>query len=68
MAAPRVLVMVVLAGALQAVGAALSPPERSYNILMLLPVSSKSHRNVFMPLATALTQRGHRVNSMNFYL
>ncbi|KAA0184509.1 hypothetical protein HAZT_HAZT005991 [Hyalella azteca] len=61
----RVLVLVVLAGALQAVGAALPPPERSYNILMLLPVSSKSHRNVFMPLAKALTQRGHKVTMLS---
>ncbi|KAK8724713.1 hypothetical protein OTU49_011232 [Cherax quadricarinatus] len=39
----------------------LSPPERSYKILMLLPVSSKSHRNVFMPLAEALADRGHKI-------
>ncbi|KAA0184510.1 hypothetical protein HAZT_HAZT005992 [Hyalella azteca] len=65
MAGLRVLVLVVLAGALQAVGAALPPPERSYNILMLLPVSSKSHRNVFMPLAKALTQRGHKITMLS---
>ncbi|KAK8724695.1 hypothetical protein OTU49_011227 [Cherax quadricarinatus] len=39
----------------------LSPPERSYKILMLLPVSSKSHKNVFMPLAEALADRGHKI-------
>ncbi|XP_069959565.1 UDP-glycosyltransferase UGT5-like isoform X1 [Cherax quadricarinatus] len=39
----------------------LSPPERSYKILMLLPVSSRSHRNVFMPLAEALADRGHKI-------
>lgn len=39
----------------------LPPPERSYNILMLLPVGSKSHRNVFMPMAEALADRGHKV-------
>lgn len=47
--------------ALVATTAALPPPERSYKILMLLPTSSISHRNVFMPLATALTERGHKV-------
>ncbi|XP_064113058.1 UDP-glycosyltransferase UGT5-like [Macrobrachium nipponense] len=39
----------------------LAPPERSYKILMLLPASSKSHRNVFMPLAEALADRGHQI-------
>ena len=41
---------------------ALPPPERSYKILMLLPISSRSQRNVFMPLANALADRGHEVN------
>ncbi|XP_018013129.1 UDP-glycosyltransferase UGT5-like [Hyalella azteca] len=44
---------------------ALEAPERSYDILMLLPCASKSHRNVFMPLATALTQRGHKVTMLS---
>lgn len=39
----------------------LPPPEASYKILMLLPVSSKSHRNVFMPVAEALAKRGHKI-------
>ncbi|XP_069945347.1 UDP-glycosyltransferase UGT5 isoform X2 [Cherax quadricarinatus] len=39
----------------------LAAPERLYKILMLLPVSSKSHRNVFMPLAEALADRGHKI-------
>ncbi|CAL4124093.1 unnamed protein product, partial [Meganyctiphanes norvegica] len=39
----------------------LSPTEKSYKILMLLPVGSKSHRNVFLPLAEALAERGHKV-------
>ncbi|XP_045118669.1 UDP-glycosyltransferase UGT5-like [Portunus trituberculatus] len=39
----------------------LKPPEKSYKILMLLPMSSKSHRNVFMPLAEALANRGHKI-------
>ena len=45
-------------------------PPATYRVLMLLPVSSRSHRNVFMPLATALTERGHQVRldeSMGFY-
>ena len=45
----------------------LSPPERSYKILMLLPVSSRSHRNVFLPLAHALVDRGHQV-TINVFL
>lgn len=53
----------MLAAALM-VGAAgnLPPPERSYKILMLLPASSKSHKNVFMALAEALADRGHKVS------
>ena len=41
----------------------LPPPERSYKLLMLLPVSPKSHRNMFMALAEALVERGHKVGS-----
>ncbi|XP_047491391.1 UDP-glycosyltransferase UGT5-like [Penaeus chinensis] len=54
----------VLALALALTGVAwaeLAPPERSYKILMLLPVSSKSHRNVFLPVAEGLADRGHKV-------
>ncbi|KAG7164577.1 UDP-glucuronosyltransferase 3-like 2 [Homarus americanus] len=43
------------------VAEALPPPERSYNILMLLPLSTKSHRNVFLTLAEALAERGHQM-------
>ncbi|XP_069165915.1 UDP-glycosyltransferase UGT5 isoform X1 [Procambarus clarkii] len=39
----------------------LGPPERSYKILMLLPVATKSHGNVFFPLAEALADRGHEI-------
>ena len=42
----------------------LTPPERSYKILMLLPVSSKSHNNVFQPMAEAMADRGHKVNNV----
>lgn len=56
--------MLALALALMGVAwAELAPPERSYNILMLLPVSSKSHRNVFLPVAEALADRGHKVRT-----
>lgn len=58
----KVVTMCMLAVAL--VGSAtggLSPPQRSYKILMLLPVGSSSHRNVFMPLAEALADRGHKI-------
>ncbi|XP_063593604.1 UDP-glycosyltransferase UGT5-like [Penaeus indicus] len=54
----------VLALALALMGVAwaeLAPPERSYKILMLLPISSKSHRNVFLPVAEGLADRGHKV-------
>ncbi|XP_042858862.1 UDP-glycosyltransferase UGT5-like [Penaeus japonicus] len=39
----------------------LPPPERHYDILILLPMSSTSHRNIFMPVAEALAERGHKV-------
>ncbi|XP_064112827.1 UDP-glycosyltransferase UGT5-like isoform X2 [Macrobrachium nipponense] len=48
-------------------GADLLPPERSYKILMLLPIGSKSHRNVFIPLAEALADRGHKVDMLTSY-
>nr|XP_045586778.1 UDP-glucosyltransferase 2-like [Procambarus clarkii] len=52
----------VLVAAVAGVAAGeLAPPERAYKILMLLPVSSTSHRNVFMPLAEALADRGHEI-------
>ncbi|XP_042233281.1 UDP-glycosyltransferase UGT5-like [Homarus americanus] len=58
----KVATLCVLVAALtQGALGVLSPPERSYKILMLLPVSSKSHRNVFMPIAEALADRGHKV-------
>ncbi|KAG0730425.1 2-hydroxyacylsphingosine 1-beta-galactosyltransferase [Chionoecetes opilio] len=58
----QVVTLCVLAAALagQATGGLL-PPERPYKILMLLPVASKSHRNVFLPLAEALADRGHKI-------
>ncbi|XP_069180849.1 UDP-glucosyltransferase 2 [Procambarus clarkii] len=39
----------------------LASPERSYKILMLLPVSTNSHRTLFMCLAEALADRGHKI-------
>lgn len=39
----------------------LLPPERSYNILILVPVSARSHKNVFVAVAEALVERGHQV-------
>ncbi|XP_050729374.1 UDP-glycosyltransferase UGT5-like isoform X3 [Eriocheir sinensis] len=60
--AMKVMALCILAAALMR-GAAgdLTPPERSYKILMLLTSSSKSHKNVFMPFAEALADRGHKV-------
>ena len=43
--------------------ASLPAPERSYNILMMLPACSMSERNFFMPLAHELVQRGHKVST-----
>ena len=37
--------------------------ERSYKFLMLLPASSKSHRNILMALSEALADRGHKVGT-----
>ena len=37
--------------------------EDKYKILMLLPFGSKSHRNVFIPIAEGLANKGHKVNS-----
>ncbi|XP_068217266.1 UDP-glycosyltransferase UGT5-like isoform X2 [Palaemon carinicauda] len=48
-------------------GAGLPPPERSYKVLVLLPVGSKSHRNVFMPLVEALADRGHKIDMLTSY-
>ncbi|XP_068250479.1 UDP-glucosyltransferase 2-like [Palaemon carinicauda] len=42
-------------------GSMLAPPERPYKILMLLPVSTDSHRTVFLSLAKGLADRGHKV-------
>ncbi|XP_045595169.1 UDP-glycosyltransferase UGT5 isoform X2 [Procambarus clarkii] len=55
---------VLLVGVAGGAAGELGPPERSYNILMLLPVSSKSHRNVFVPLAEVLAHRGHQVTML----
>ncbi|XP_045616802.2 UDP-glucosyltransferase 2 [Procambarus clarkii] len=54
-------ILCLLAVAAGGAGGVLTPPHRSYRILMLLPIASISHRNVFMPLATALADRGHQV-------
>lgn len=43
-------------------------PDRAYNFLMMTPVSSSSHRHIFMPLATALTERGHNVSHFAKYI
>ncbi|MPC15987.1 hypothetical protein E2C01_008792 [Portunus trituberculatus] len=39
----------------------LSPPDRSYKILVLIPAATTSHRNVFVPLVEALGDRGHKI-------
>ena len=54
-----VLVTALLGGA----EGVLPPPERSYKFLMLLPASSRSHRNIFMALSEVLVDRGHKVGT-----
>lgn len=56
----RVLVAVALMGG---VAGKLLPPQGSYKVLMLLPVSARSHRSVFVAVAEALAERGHQVRS-----
>ncbi|XP_076057693.1 UDP-glycosyltransferase UGT5-like [Oratosquilla oratoria] len=43
----------------------LPPPDDTFNILMLLPVASKSHRNLFLPLAKGLADRGHKITILS---
>ncbi|MPC30604.1 UDP-glycosyltransferase UGT5-like [Portunus trituberculatus] len=57
----RVLACVLVVALAGSASGDLSPPEKSYKILMLLPVSSKSHNRVFQPLAEGLANRGHKV-------
>ncbi|XP_069945338.1 UDP-glucosyltransferase 2-like isoform X2 [Cherax quadricarinatus] len=40
----------------------LPPREKSYKVLVLLITSPISHRNVFIPIAEALADRGHQVD------
>lgn len=39
----------------------LPPLQQPYNILVLMPLSVRSHRNVIQPIAEALAERGHQV-------
>ncbi|KAK3895558.1 hypothetical protein Pcinc_000743 [Petrolisthes cinctipes] len=39
----------------------LPPLQQPYNILVLMPLSVRSHRNVIQPIAEALAERGHKV-------
>ncbi|XP_053656172.2 UDP-glucosyltransferase 2 isoform X2 [Cherax quadricarinatus] len=52
------LLVAAVAGGAEGV---LAPPERQYKILLLLPMSFRSHRTIFMSLAEALAERGHKV-------
>ena len=60
-----VTVCVVAAALVYSVAALLPPPEKSYKILMLIPYWGMSHKNVFMPLAEALADRGHKVRPVH---
>ncbi|KAG0719707.1 hypothetical protein GWK47_000744 [Chionoecetes opilio] len=55
------LCMLAVAALVGGAAADLPPPERSYKILMLLPIATKSHTNMFMPLVEALADRGHKI-------
>ncbi|KAG0710470.1 UDP-glucuronosyltransferase 2B14 [Chionoecetes opilio] len=55
------MVLMVVAAWAGGVSGDLPPPEAPYKILMLLPVSSRSHNRVFQPVAEALADRGHQV-------
>ena len=37
------------------------------NVLMVLPLGSKSHKNIFIPLAESLSTRGHKVVIASLY-
>ena len=41
-----------------------APPSK---ILVLIPISSPSHRNVFRPLVQALAERGHKVDDVRVF-
>ncbi|XP_069945335.1 UDP-glycosyltransferase UGT5-like [Cherax quadricarinatus] len=59
----RLLVVVVLVAMMLGDGTVghLPPREKSYKILFLVIASPISHRNVFIPIAEALADRGHQV-------
>ncbi|XP_063840631.1 UDP-glycosyltransferase UGT5-like isoform X5 [Scylla paramamosain] len=58
----KVVTLCVLAFALADIAAGdLPSPDRSYKILVLIPVAFKSHRNVFLPLVESLADRGHKI-------
>lgn len=55
-------IFMLMVAALAGVAAGnLAPSERSYNILILLPVSAQSHTIVHVAVAEALVERGHQV-------
>ncbi|MPC73228.1 UDP-glucuronosyltransferase 3A1 [Portunus trituberculatus] len=56
-----ITLFVVVAALTGNVAGVLPPAERSYKILMLLPVSAKSHWNMFMAIAEVLADRGHKI-------
>ncbi|KAK7069026.1 hypothetical protein SK128_007339 [Halocaridina rubra] len=67
MNAVRLLTLCLLVGPNITLGSiSLEPPERSYKILILIPSSPHSHRNVFIPLAEALADRGHQVEILSY--
>ncbi|XP_042204132.1 uncharacterized protein LOC121853822 [Homarus americanus] len=43
----------------------LSPPDKSYKILVPIPMIGRSHWNMFKPLLEALALRGHQIVTMH---
>ncbi|XP_042887612.1 uncharacterized protein LOC122263299 [Penaeus japonicus] len=63
----RMALMALLVALTSAALGKLAPPARSYEILMLLPAGSKSHKVFFMSVAEALAERGHKVAMLSGY-
>lgn len=63
----KAILLALLVALVGAVSGKLPPPEKSYNILMLLPVGTKSHKNFFTSVAEALGERGHKVTMLSNY-
>ena len=59
--------LLVCSALMRQCSAVLPPPDRPLNVLMLLPISSKSHLFMFLPAAKALADRGHKVRCHHIF-